>query len=201
MTQCSERIFTGYTITGSETYLSLGVRMQFEPCGSPASATVSYQIDGTWKEAGSIKADGVPLNFGVPGASIDVPLLGSAGLFIAVSLSGNVAALTVQAHLSTCIDESCDGELSSVLSSVGFPYLLLEGNDIGLSGACPAQAESSSTPIVMGGAAAGGIAILAALAFFLQKQRATRPSSAPIIKSVDVKSNDTQMTPSKAIEI
>ena len=138
MTECQESI-AGFG--------SVGVRVQLEPCGDPAVAQMTYQFGGTtWEPAGRIEADGAPLLFAIPGAA----LLG-AGLYISVTVTGNVADLSVHARLSACLNDVCDGAVSFVgsgLTAAGFPFPLLEFDDLAFVDSCPTDSSSSTATVV-----------------------------------------------------
>jgi len=141
----------------------VGVRVQLEPCGSPAFAETSFQLLGGWESANRVEAGGQPALFSIPGASI--PLTG-AGLFISVSITGNAADLSVHAHLSACFNEVCDGSVpivGSVLTGLGFPLPLLEFDDLSFT-QCPAPADDNTLMIAAGGACA---AILVAIVVYV----------------------------------
>mmetsp|Transcript_30722 Transcript_30722/g.64422 ORF Transcript_30722/g.64422 Transcript_30722/m.64422 type:complete len:430 (+) Transcript_30722:87-1376(+) len=134
---------------------NVGVRVQLEPCGDPAFAKITYQFDSnSWKLAGQVEADGSPLHFSIPGAS-----LYGAGLYVSVTVGGNAADLSVQARLSACFRDSCNGDFSSFLTAAGFPFPLLEFNDLAFLDSCPAESFSSNI-IIIAAAAGGAVAVV-----------------------------------------
>jgi hypothetical protein len=186
--QCSCTETTGRTGLVTECLESIGVlgtvgvRLQLEPCGDPASMDITYQFGGTrWNSAGNITANGKPLRFSIPGAS----LLG-AGLFISVTMSGNGADLSVHAHLSACIFDTCDGDvplpLGAVLVAAGFPFSLLAMDDLGFVDSCPV---AEGTKVIMMAAYAGVLAALVgmiiAICFYRRKKERARGAGPVVI--------------------
>lgn len=153
----------------------VGVRVQMEPCGDPAHAEISYKFGGEWESADRIEANGEPLHVPVPGAS-----LAGAGLYIEVKITGNAADLSVHAKLSACYGDECDGDVSvfgvgSMLSAAGFPFALVEFDDLSFVEACPI----SDVTMAIIAAAAGGGALLLMGAGFLYKKKKTRKPPTP----------------------
>lgn len=181
ITTCSE------TISALGVQLNVGARVQLEPCGEPAFAQIEYQFGDDWESAGRIEAGDEPLLVPIPGASFPIPVPGysGAGLYIALTVAGNAADLSVHAHLSVCLNKQCDGDTGSgdaltswvgpLLTNAGFPLPLLEFDDLAFMESCPA--ESSSMIVIIIAAAAAGAAILAGavtVVCFLKKRRAAR---------------------------
>jgi hypothetical protein len=73
-------------------------------------------------------------------------MIASVGLYISVSATGNAEDLTVDAHLSACYNDGssdvCDGDASSMLTTLGFPFKLLEFVDLSFN-QCPRSAATS----------------------------------------------------------
>jgi len=165
----------------------VGVRVQMEPCGDPAHAEISYSFGGGWESAGSIEADGEPLYVPVPGAS-----LVGAGLYIEVKIIGNAADLSVHAKLSACIGDECDGDVSvfgvgSMLSAAGFPFALVQFDDLSFVQACP------SDDMTMYIAAAGALLLLAGVvgAMFLYKKKRKPPTPSGVVMTTTSSSTPT----------
>ena len=134
------------------------MRLQLEPCKSPAYASVDYKFGGGWQTGQRLGAGDDPLFLGVPGAAA----LGY-GLFIEVSLQGNAEDLSIHAKLSACAGAgSCNGDVPLVggaLSALGFPLSLLEFDDLSFKDQCPADLSSLALPV---GAAIGALVLLGA---------------------------------------
>jgi len=171
---------------------NIGVRIQLEPCGDPAFAETSYQFGSSWTSADRIQAGGSPLLFPIPGAALPAYLSG-AGLFISLTVVGNAADLSVHARLSACLNGACDGEVplvGSLLTATGFPFSLLEFDDLGFVDSCPAD-ESDNMMLMI---AAGGGAIFliggGVLAFIAQKKKANSApkTSTPVTDTVEMSS-------------
>jgi len=170
ISQCSCTETTGGTGLVTECQESIaglgnvGVRVQLEPCGDPAFAELTYQFGGTsWESAGRIEAGGSPLLFPIPGAS----LIG-AGLYISVTVAGNAADLSVHAHLSACLNSVCNGDISLVgtgLAAAGFPFPLLEFDNLAFVDSCPAD-SSPSNIMIIAAAAGGAVVVLLGIGFF-----------------------------------
>ena len=159
---------------------TIGVTIQLEPCGNPAFAEISYQFNGN-SESARIEAGGAPLSIPIPGASLSIPFVGSAGAYLVVSVAGNAADLSVDAHISVCMDGRCDGNMSGFAGSAagraGLPKRVLDFDDLEF-GDCPA---SLGSPI---GIATAVVVVMLVVACFIKKMmknRATnnRPTTQP----------------------
>lgn len=170
---------------------NVGVRVQLEPCGDPAFAEMTYQFGGTsWESAGRIEAGGDPLLLPIPGAS-----LSGAGLYISVTVTGNAADLSVHAHLSACLNDACDGVISfgvgSILTAAGFPFPLLEFDDLAFVDSCPAESSLSNMSIIAA-AAGGAVVVLLGIGFWCyqkKKQVPVQPATSNSISSSAVSSS------------
>ena len=159
---------------------TIGVTIQLEPCGNPAFAEISYQFNGN-SESARIEAGGAPLSIPIPGASLSIPFVGSAGAYLVVSVvAGNATHLSVDAHISVCMDGRCDGRMSGFAGSAagraGLPKSVLDF-DVEF-GDCPA---SLGSPI---GIATAVVVVMLVVACFIKKMmknRATnnRPTTQP----------------------
>jgi hypothetical protein len=176
---------------------NVGVRVQLEPCGDPAFAEMTYQFGGTsWESAGRIEAGGAPLLFPIPGAS----LLG-AGLYISVTVTGNAAVLSVHAHLSACLNDVCDGGISFVgsgLTAAGFPFPLLEFDDLAFVDSCPAE-SSSSNIIIIAAAAGGAVVVLLGIGFCCYQKKKQIPSKSTSSSAVSSSSSSSSSTSSQTL--
>jgi len=153
----------------------IGVRLDIEPCKDPAYIQTSYNfLDDEWTIAGKVEANGDPILFPIPGAS-----LMTAGLFISVKVEGNAESLDVDVHLSVCVDSVCDGDIlvvGSVATGLGFPLELLDFDDIKLAD-CPRPQEESNM-IIIAAAVAGGFAVILAIVVVVvvvKKKKALAP--------------------------
>ena len=150
---------------------NVGVRLQLEPCGDPAFAETSYQFGGGgWQSAGRLEADGAPVLFPVPGASIGA-FGHSAGLFIAVTVRGNAEDLSVHAHLSVCVSNECDDNIWWLPAKDKFPFPVFEFDDLGFVDECPDEQSDMSMIIIIAAAAGGAILIGLVITIVCVKKR------------------------------
>jgi len=161
---------------------NVGVRVQLEPCGDPAFAEMTYQFGGTsWESAGRIEAGGDPMRIQIPGAS-----LSGAGLYISVTVTGNAADLSVHALLSACLYDACDGGIpmvGSILTAAGFPFPLLEFDDLAFVDSCPAESSLSNMSIIAA-AAGGAVVVLLGIAFWCYQKKEQVPVQHATSKSI-----------------
>jgi len=161
---------------------NVGVRVQLEPCGDPAFAEMTYQFGGTsWESAGRIEAGGDPMRIQIPGAS-----LSGAGLYISVTVTGNAADLSVHALLSACLYDACDGGIpmvGSILTAAGFPFPLLEFDDLAFVDSCPAESSLSNMSIIAA-AAGGAVVVLLGIGFWCYQKKEQVPVQHATSKSI-----------------
>jgi hypothetical protein len=69
---------------------------------------------------------GTDQEFPIPGFSIDIPVVGSAGVFAAVDVSGDVSSFQAKLGLDACIDSIIGEECGSSLTSE-LPVYVLQG--------------------------------------------------------------------------
>jgi len=164
------------------------VKVQLEPCSDPPFAQMSYKFGGDWTIADRIQVGGDPLHFPVPSASLSFFGYG-VGLYISVTITGNAADLSVHARLTACLNGACDGDISwgvgTALTTLGFPFSLLEFDDLAFVDSCPADEDNMMMMIAAGGGAifliGGGV--LAAIA---QKKKANSAAKTPTYSGTPV---------------
>jgi len=69
---------------------------------------------------------GTDEEFPIPGFSIDIPVIGSAGVFAAVQIDGDLSEFSVQVGLDACVDTIIGEECGSSLTS-DLPLWVLQG--------------------------------------------------------------------------
>ena len=121
---------------------------------------MSYKFGGDWVSAGRIQVGGAPLKFPVPSASLSFfppVFLYEVGLYISVTITGNAADLSVHARLTACLNDACDGDITwgvgTALTALGFPFSLLEFDDLAFVDSCPADEDNMMMMIAAGGGA------------------------------------------------
>ena len=127
----------------------MGIRVELEPCDcGGAYAEVSYKAGSGWTTAGRL-AQGETNSFPIPGFT----LVGGAGLYADVTISGDKSKLVIDVHLSVCTSagSGCNGAAASVF---GFPIALIEdfeGVDFTEQCKCaPDCSSDSSTGMIVG---------------------------------------------------
>ena len=100
---------------------TIGVKLDLEPCGKPASMS----LDIVEKNLGidhkilGIKA-GTKEEVGIPGLNVGIPVVGKAGVDAAIELDGNASKLKVKVGLDACaklkfVGKKCGSDLTKVL--------------------------------------------------------------------------------------
>jgi len=166
------------------------VKVQLEPCSDPPFAQMSYKFGGDWTIADRIQVGGDPVQFPVPSASLSFFGLYEVGLYISVTITGNAADLSVHARLTACLNGACDGDISwgvgTALTTLGFPFSLLEFDDLAFVDSCPADRDNMMMMIAAGGGAifliGGGV--LAAIAQKKKANSSPKSLGGPVTTSV-----------------
>jgi len=123
---------------------TIGVKGDFEPCGSPlhidlevteADLGIDYPIAGITM--------GDSQSFPIPGLDWGIPGLGDAGGQMAVTIDGNIAALTVTVGVDACGSVLGITTCASTVDPVDFPINLLSG-EFDFSDLCTAKAKGVS---------------------------------------------------------
>jgi len=153
---------------------TVGVRVEIEPCEDPAYAALSYRLLGDWVYAQRVQSGGDPALIQIPGLSY-----AGAGLYLDVRLSGSLTDLSVHVLLSLCMNSnSCNANImivGSVIGAAGFPISVVEFDDLGFEGYCPA--DDNDIDIVIIAAAAGGAVLVLLLFVGLLCWKKTRTSA------------------------
>jgi len=95
------------------------------------------------------------------------------GLFVSVSVDGDATDLSIHAQLHACVGESCDADVAGAgifLAGLGFPFPLLEFDDLAFRDSCPA---SKTEKLILYGAIGGGVALLALAGLACARRRKT----------------------------
>ena len=151
---------------------SVGIRVEMEPCDcGGAYAKVSYKAGSDWTTAGRLAA-GESNSFGIPGFSYNIPLVGEAGLYADVAISGDKSSLVFDVHLSMCLDGACNGNLpgwgvGATVSAMGFPFAVVKGAGVDFTEQCKCADEctsDSSIGVIIGIAIAVFVLLIAGTA-------------------------------------
>ena len=83
---------------------TIGFILNLEPCAQPMSFSgtvyeTKIGLSYTWGPYGAGKSLHIP----IPGLSVDIPVVGSAGIDAVVGISGNVASVTLKFGLDACV--------------------------------------------------------------------------------------------------
>merc|ERR1712000_660639 len=103
--QCANTQY-GFVVDCSVDFLDLdtiGLKADIKPCGNPASMS----LDITEADLGidypiAMIQMGTTKNFPIPGLSVDIPIVGNAGVQVAVVLNGNLNDFDVKVGLNAC---------------------------------------------------------------------------------------------------
>jgi len=109
---------------------TIGIEIDLEPCADP----MDFSMDITEEDLhidypiAGITA-GTSENVPIPGLSIDIPFVGSAGVVMVIKVDGNVDQLTISFGVDACIDSPAGDECGADLPiPVGnpFPIMLID---------------------------------------------------------------------------
>lgn len=92
----------------------------FSVCSEPASVSVTVQEDDigfSWSDGFSLGDD---VQVPIPGLSVDIPYVGSAGVVLDVEFDGDISALSIDIGLDACADlpvvgKKCGSDITSEL--------------------------------------------------------------------------------------
>lgn len=109
-------------------YLTVGARFVIDICGTPDIA-FSYDAGDGWVVAEQF---GLPYqeDFPIPGASVDIPFLGTIGAQAEMTFSGTLKDIVVSFGIGACLGETCDGQLDIIGSYLPVTMLNVQGIDM-----------------------------------------------------------------------
>ena len=127
------RMTCSVSIIGLET---IGVVVDMEPCAQP----MNFDIEVTEGDIGidykiASLTTGEDSDIPVPGLSVDVPVLGSAGVNMVVKIDGNVGALSLGFGVDACASVLGYEKCGADVDPAQFPTLLLNSS-YSFSGVC-----------------------------------------------------------------
>jgi len=106
---------------------TIGVRGTITPCGGEAEAKLTiYETDIGFSYSKGIEAGEEIAQFPIPGLSVDVPIVGSCGVYAGLSFSGDASALTLSGTLDVCGTVLGVQECGSSIYS-GLPIDVIDG--------------------------------------------------------------------------
>jgi len=156
----------------------IGFKVHFKPCQTSPVVEYSYKFGGEWDSYIQLEADGDPLLVAIPGASLNIITV-EPGLYLQISLKGTALRMSIHVELSLCLEEDleqCDDkatletwvgdiEIGQAITELGFPYELIELDNISVAQYCPVSAG----PIAGGVIAA--IVVVGLLVFVVMRRK------------------------------
>ena len=158
-TTVGKLFYSGCSCTGSGNYgavvdcsysipymTTVGIEFTLTPCSSPARAGLRIYGAGFTAYSNYITASHTLAKIQVPGASVGIPGIAGAGMFLTASVSGNIASIKFAGKLDACAKIGfcpvCTTQCGSYFGVPGLPTTIISGS-ASFSSICDAPAPTS----------------------------------------------------------